>query len=116
MFPRAAPTAATAAAVVMSCSSATTRSVTCRASAGARTSRPAVAATAGLEVRAPAEALQVTERVVADEHDITTAAAVAAVGAALGNMRLAAEAQTAVAAAPGLHVDARAVVHAMILP
>ncbi len=71
----------------------------------------AVAAALGLEVRAPAEALQVPERVVAHEHDVATAPAVAAVGAALGHVRLAAEAQAAVAAAAGLDVNARSILH-----
>ncbi len=59
---------------------------------------------------------EVAQRVVAHEHDVAAAAAVAAVGAALGDVGLAAEAQAAVAAAAGLDVDARAIVHAMILP
>ena len=41
----------------------------------------------------------------ADEHDVAAAAAVAAVGTALGHVRLAAEAHAAVAARAGLHLD-----------
>ena len=48
------------------------------------------------------ERLQVAQRVVAHEHDVAAAAAVAAVGTALRHARLAAERHAAVAAAPGL--------------
>jgi hypothetical protein len=43
-------------------------------------------------------------------------AAVAAVRPTLGHVRLAAEAEAAVAAGPGCHVDARTIVHEMIVP
>ena len=80
---------------------------------GAVAQRPlAVAAAAGLEVRAAAVGLEVAQRVVADQDDVAAAAAVAAVGAALGHVGLAAEAEAAVAAAAGLNVDSRAIVHA----
>jgi NADP-dependent 3-hydroxy acid dehydrogenase YdfG len=66
-------------------------------------------------MRAPAECLQVAHRVVADQHDIAAAAAVAAVGSALGDVGLAPEAEAAVAAATGLKVDSSTIVHAVIL-
>jgi hypothetical protein len=74
-----------------------------------------VAATTGLEMRAAAEALQIAARVVADEHDVAAATAVAAVGSALGHVRLAAEAETSVSPAAGLDVDASTILHGMIL-
>ena len=70
----------------------------------------AVAGALGLVVRAALEGLQVAQRVVADEHDVAAVAAVAAVGPAVRDVRLAAEAQAAVAAAAGLYEDARLVV------
>ena len=56
--------------------------------------------------------LEIAQRVVAHEHDVAAAAAVAAVRPALGHVRLAAEAEAAVAAAAGLDVDACAILHA----
>jgi hypothetical protein len=47
-----------------------------------------VAPAAGLVVRAPLEGLQVAQVVVADEHDVAAAAAVAAVRAARGDVGL----------------------------
>ena len=70
---------------------------------------------AGLEVRATAEGLQIAQRVRAHEHDVAAATAVAAVGTALGHVGLAAEAEGSVAAAAGLNVDSRAIVHAVSL-
>ncbi len=70
-----------------------------------------VAAAARLEVRLAPERLQIAQRVVADEHDVAAPTAVAAVGAALGHVRLTPEAQAAVAAATGLDVDSRSVLH-----
>jgi hypothetical protein len=64
----------------------------------------------GLVVRSALEGLQVAQRVVADQHDRPTASAVAAVGTASRNVRLAAERHAAVSAAPGLDQDARLVV------
>ena len=61
----------------------------------------AVAGALGLVVRAALEGLQVAQRVVADEHDVAAVAAVAAVGPAVRDVRLAAEAHAAVAAAAG---------------
>ena len=75
----------------------------------------AVAAAPGLEVREAAEALEVAQRVVADEHDVAAAPAVAAVWAALGDVGLAAEAEAAVAAGAGRNVDARTILHASIV-
>ena len=70
----------------------------------------AVPAALGLEVRAAVEVGQVAQRGVAHEHDVAAAAAVAAVGPALGHVRLAAEGDDAVAAGAAAHVDLRAVV------
>jgi NADP-dependent 3-hydroxy acid dehydrogenase YdfG len=69
-----------------------------------------VAAALGPEVRTPAEGLQIAQRVVDREHDVRAAAPVAAVGAALGYVRLTAEGQAAVAARASLHMDLGAVV------
>ena len=74
-----------------------------------------VAAAAGLEVRAAPERLQIAQRVRAHQHDVAAAAAVAAVGTALGHVGLAAEAEGSVAPAAGLNVDSRAIVHAVSL-
>ncbi len=71
----------------------------------------AVTAPAGLEVRLAPEALEIAQRVVAHEHHVAAAAAVAAVGSALGHVRFAAEAQAAVTATAGHHVDSSAVLH-----
>ena len=62
------------------------------------------------ELRAAAEAGQVAQRRVHDEDDVAAAPAVAAVGTALGNVRLAPERDRAVAAGTAPHVDTRAVV------
>ena len=70
-----------------------------------------VASPPGLEVRAPAEALQIAQRVVAHERHVPPAPAVAAVRPALGDVRLAAEADCAVAAGAGLDVNASAILH-----
>ena len=70
-----------------------------------------VDATLGLEVRLAAEVLEVAVGVVADEHDVPAAAAVAAVGTALGYVRLTAEAHATVAATAGLYVDVCCVFH-----
>ena len=69
----------------------------------------AVPAAPGLELAAAPEGLQVAQRVVAAQRDVPAAAAVAAVGPALGHARLAAERQRAVAAPSGLDFYARAV-------
>ena len=74
-----------------------------------------VAAPARLEVRPAPEALQIAQRVVAHEHDVAAATAVATVRPALGHVRLAAEAEAAVAAAAGVDVDSRAILHGIIL-
>ena len=65
----------------------------------------------GAEMRAAAEVLQVAVGVVANEHDVTAAAAVAAVGAALGHVRLASEAHAPVTATARLYVDSRSIFH-----
>jgi hypothetical protein len=65
----------------------------------------------GLEVRPPAECLEVAQGVVAGKDHITAAPAVTAVGPTLGHVRLATEAQTAIAAAAGLYVDSCSIVH-----
>ena len=56
------------------------------------------------------EAREVPERSVRDDHDISAATAVAAIGPAFRYMRLAPEGDHAVAAVSTSHVDARAVV------
>ena len=58
------------------------------------------------ELLAAAERGEIAESSVADEHDIATRPAVAAVRASLGHELLAAEAEPAVAPTPGLHFDA----------
>jgi hypothetical protein len=75
-----------------------------------------VTAAAGLEVRATPEALEVAQRVVAHEHNVAAAPAVAAVGAALGHVGLAPEAEAPVAAGSGRYVDARSILHVPIVP
>ncbi len=70
----------------------------------------AVAAPLGAEVRAPAEALEVAQVVVAAQHDVAAGAAVAAVGAALGHVRLPPEGQAAVAARSRADLDSCTVV------
>ena len=62
------------------------------------------------EMRAPAKALQVAQVVVAAQHDVAPAAAVAAVRAALGHVGLAPERQAPVAARAGADLDLGAVV------
>ena len=69
----------------------------------------AVPAAVGAEVRAPAEGLQVAQRVVDAQDDVTAAAAVAAVGAALGHVRLAPERQRAVAPRAGADLQVGAI-------
>jgi hypothetical protein len=70
-----------------------------------------MAAAARLEVRPAPEGLEVAQRVVADQHDVAAPAAVAAIRAALGHVRLAAEAETAVSAGAGLDVYAGSILH-----
>ena len=65
----------------------------------------AVAAALGLEVGAAVELGQVAPRVVAHEHHVAPAAAVPAVGPALGHVGLAAERNGAVAAGAAAHED-----------
>ena len=64
----------------------------------------------GLVVRPALEGLQVAQRVVAQQHDVAAAPAVAAVGPAARHVGLAAERAAAVPAAAALHEDARLVV------
>ena len=82
--------------------------------AAAQRSLP-VATSFGLEMRATPECLEVAQRVVAHQHDISAAPTVAAVRAALGHIGLSTEAQAAVPAAAGLDVNTCAVLHEMIL-
>jgi NADP-dependent 3-hydroxy acid dehydrogenase YdfG len=70
-----------------------------------------VAATFGLEVSAAPEALKIAQGIIADEHDLATPTAVPAVGAALGDVSLAAKAQAAIAAAAGLNEDPCTILH-----
>ena len=64
-----------------------------------------MAAAVGAVVAAPAEGLQVAQRVVAAQDHVPAAAAVAAVGAALGHVGLTPEGQRPVAAPPGSDLD-----------
>ncbi len=76
----------------------------------------AVTSASGLDVHVLAKTLQVAQRVVADDHHVAAPTPVAAVGPALGHVRLAPEAQAAVAARSGGNMDLRPVVqHATIL-
>ena len=68
-----------------------------------------VPAALGAEVRPAAERLQVAQVVVAAQHDVAAAAAVAAVGTALRDVGLAPEGQAAVAARSRSDLDVRAV-------
>ena len=94
---------------VVSGAVATPAAPRCRAAPAARACRrrrrgaatPAVPAAHRLVVRGPPVGLQIAQRVVADEHDIAAAAAVAAVGSAPGDVGLPAEAEAAVAAGSG---------------
>ena len=61
----------------------------------------------GLVVRLALEGLQVAQRVVAQQHDVAAAPAVAAVGPAARHVGLAAKRTAAVPAAASLHEDAR---------
>ena len=70
----------------------------------------AVTAALRLEVGAAPEAGEVAQRRIDDEHHVAAAAAVAAVGAALRNVRLAPERDHTVAAGAAPHVDTCAVV------
>src|SRR6185312_14267891 len=70
---------------------------------------PAMLAATRAEVPAAAERNQVAALRVTDQHDIAAAAAVTAVGPASRHMRLAPEADRAVAAAATLDVDRRSV-------
>src|SRR4029077_1916490 len=72
-----------------------------------------VAGAVRLEVRPAPKGLQVAQRPVAHEHDVAAAAAVAAIGPAAGHVGPPAEAQGTVAAAAGLDVDSRAIVHSV---
>ena len=63
----------------------------------------------GAVVTAPAEGLEVAQRVVAAQDHVAAAAAIAAVGATLGDMGLAPEGQRTIAAAPGPDLDSRAI-------
>ncbi len=63
-----------------------------------------------LEAGASVEEPEIAEVRVGYEDDVAAVAAVAAVGPALGNELLTPEAERAVAAAPALHADPRAVV------
>ena len=68
-----------------------------------------VAAAAGPEVAAAPERREIAARGIADQDHVAAAAAVAAVGPAARHVRLAAEADAAVAAAPTFDVDLRPV-------
>jgi hypothetical protein len=74
-----------------------------------------MARAARLEMRSPPERLQVAQRCVGDYDHVAAATTVAAVGSALGHVRLAAKAQAAVTAAAGLDVYARSILHEMTI-
>jgi len=76
----------------------------------------AVAAAAPFEPALAPEPREVAQVLVGRQHDVATLAAVAAVGPALRDVLLAAEAQRAVAAAPRLHVNAGAVAEHLFTP
>ena len=69
-----------------------------------------VLAAAGAIASPALERAQVAQIGIGDEDDIAAGPAVTAVGPALGDVLLAPEAERAVAAAPGLDPDARAIV------
>ena len=71
----------------------------------------AVAATTGAEMRPSPEALQITQRVVTHEHDISTAAAIPAIWPSLRYVGLTTEAQASVASGSGLDVDTGSILH-----
>ena len=76
----------------------------------------AVPAARGLEVRAAVELGQVAPGVVAHQHHVAAAPAVATVGPALGHVGLAAERNGPVAAGAAAHEDPGSVVeHRMIV-
>jgi hypothetical protein len=70
-----------------------------------------MASAARLEMRSATERLEVAQRFVGDHDHVAAPTAVAAIGPALWHVRLAAKAQTAVAAAAGLDVYARSILH-----
>src|SRR5438067_1975955 len=85
-----------------------------RRAVGAVPQSPLTMATAlSLEVRAAAEALEIPERVVAHQEDVAAAAAVATVRAALGHVRLTAEAQAAIPAGSGRDMNAGTILHCL---
>jgi hypothetical protein len=84
-----------------------------RLTVGAMLQRSLTVATAfGFEVRAATKALQVPQRPVAHDHDIASAATIAAVGAAPWHMGLASEAEAAITAPAGLYVNSSPILHA----
>jgi NADP-dependent 3-hydroxy acid dehydrogenase YdfG len=66
-----------------------------------------------LEVRRAAKTLQVSQRLVADEHDVAAATSIAAVWTAPRHVGFAPEAQAAIATGAGLDMYASVVVHAL---
>ena len=70
-----------------------------------------VTAAPRLEVGSDPQRLQIAQRVIAHEHYVAPAAAVAAVGTAPRNMGLTPEAQAAVTAPSGLDVNTRSILH-----
>jgi hypothetical protein len=71
---------------------------------------------ARFEVSAAAKAFEVAQTVVADQDHVAASSPVATIRTAARDVRLAAEAETAVSAGAGFDVDARAILHEMILP
>jgi hypothetical protein len=87
-----------------------------RPSEGAVSKRAlAVPTSAGLEVGATPVALEVSQRVIANQHDVAPVTAVAPVGTAPGHVSLAAEAEAAITSATGADEYPRAIEHATIV-
>jgi hypothetical protein len=74
-----------------------------------------VPASAGLEVGATPVALEVSQRVIAHQHDVAPVTAVAPVGTAPRHVSLAAEAEAAIPPAAGADEYPRAIEHATIV-
>jgi hypothetical protein len=74
-----------------------------------------VPASAGFEVEAAPVALEVSQRVVAYQHDVPPVPPVAAVGTSPGHVSLAAEAETSITSAAGADEYPGAIEHAPIV-
>jgi hypothetical protein len=74
-----------------------------------------VAAATGLKVGTAPEALKITQRPIAYEPHVAAAASVAPVRSPTRHVGLTPEAQATIAAGPSLHVNARVILHALML-